>query len=174
MGRYNIPSPEVFALNARPKEKVIGTNVFSKVAGSVMLINAVVFAFFIYNPSLYIFKYIQNIGIITFINFNLIENFNYTYGTGFIDMILVAATVLSGLALMTRFSKSHIITSLVSGAMLVMVSFEYLSSTANYLIAVCMLTFIGIGALAYSRMSAVSVEEEFAKSDVNWPRIETF
>lgn len=171
LGKYFSETQDVEAqLIARPKAKVAVNNTLSRVAGTIMLVNAVMFAYFIYPQALFIIHDISQIGIVSFLN-----SINYAYGTGFADIILIAATFLAGITLTFGIGRSNALAGFVSAAMLFTSSYEYLNSNAGYLLAVSMLTFVSIGALAYSRMSAASAEEELTvQQEINWPRIETF
>jgi hypothetical protein len=169
ISKYYIPIPDEFTIKKKLKEKILLTHMLSRLAGVVMLVNSTVFAFFIYPQSMFIMNYMKEVGPSAFFN-----TLNYTYSTGFLDILLLVATFISGLIMLTKFNSSHIIAGFVSSVMLVAVTFEYLSSNANYLLGVSMLTFVGIGVLTFSRISAGSIEEESLPTHISWPRPETF
>jgi hypothetical protein len=60
--------------------------------------------------------------------------------------------------------------------LLLILSYEYLNSSAPYLLLVTIFSFVSIAALVYARMSAVVAAEGETQAavQINWPRIETF
>ena len=152
------------------KQKV-HSNTFSTIAGVLFLANAAVFGYFISSQAIFVINYISTNGFSA-----LFANWSYEYGTALINLILTMLMALGGLLILGRARGSYLLSGLTGAIVLLAVSFEYLTSNADYLLVVILVAFLGIALLAWSRMSAVEVaEREFAATtEINWPRIETF
>lgn len=102
----------------------------------------------------------------------------WSYGStiSLVNMLFVAATAFAGITLFARVRLSHLISGVTAGMLILASTFEYLNSNATYLLAISVLSFVGIAAVAYSNMSSVGEleKEEQLPEKVNWPRIETF
>lgn len=147
-------------------------NVFAVLSGFLFIINSAVFGYFIYPQAIFIAKYIQAVGIQYFL-----FNWNYAYGISFINLVFVFLCLVCGLLTLINVRKSNIICTATGSVMLMTVSFEYLNSSTTYLLAVTMIAFASIIALAYARMSAVRIVEmelPTTSEPIPWPRIETF
>lgn len=146
-------------------------NAFSMLAALLFIVNAFVFSYFILPQSGFVIGYILNNGL-----GSLVLNGSYEYGTSLINIILALLSALSGVLMLAKVDRSHMLGGATGSMMLLAISFEYLNSSATYLLLVSVITFVSIVALAYARMSAVSIleKETPAPAEVNWPRIETF
>ncbi|MDE1873792.1 MAG: hypothetical protein KGI04_01580 [Candidatus Micrarchaeota archaeon] len=166
-----LEAEELEAMGHATKEE---TNAFSSVAGLLFVANALIFGYFILPQAGFVLGYIAQKGFST-----LVLNWSYEYGTSFINLILALLSGVSGLLMLANIKRSHLICGATGSMMLLAVSFEYLTSSALYLLVVTFVTFIGVVALAYARMSAISVVEQEEEAmpmpaEVNWPKIETF
>jgi len=156
------------APGAKKTKVKLGT--FSAVAGATMIFDAALFAFFIYPQIGFLMSYISTKGIMA-----LLSNLNYSYGITLLNFVVLAAMGVLGVLMLARTGRVYMFAGGIATTLLILASFEYLSSNANYLAIVSVVTFISIGAIAYSRMSAVTVEEENqGEEEIVWPRIETF
>jgi len=155
------------APGAKKTKVKLGT--FSAVAGATMIFDAALFAFFIYPQIGFLISYISTKGIMA-----LLSNLNYSYGITLLNFVVLAAMGVVGVLMLARTGRVYMFAGGIATTLLILASFEYLSSNANYLAIVSVVTFISIGAIAYSRMSAVTVEEEKEEEEIVWPRIETF
>ncbi len=162
---------EAEELESRGRGEKTETNVFSTLTGVLFVVNALVFSYFIFPQSSFVLGYIAKNGLGA-----LLLNWSYAYGTSFINSVLAVLSALSGIMMLANVKRSHMLSGLVGSGMLIAVSFEYLNSSALYLLVVTVIAFISVVALAYARMSAVNVIEREAPipQEVNWPRIETF
>ncbi len=146
------------------------TSVFAAFTGLLFIANAALFAYFIYPQSLFIVGYIMKIGVGAFM-----ISWNYEYDIALVNLLLIAFTAFSGLMMIARIRQSHFISGIVGASLVLAVTYEYLNSGNAYLLLISVSSFICIGALAYSRMSAVSnAEREETPLEIAWPRIETF
>ncbi|MDE1855208.1 MAG: hypothetical protein KGH57_02730 [Candidatus Micrarchaeota archaeon] len=148
-------------------------NAFSTITGMIFVVDAIVFGYFVYPQAAFVLGYIAQNGIGSF------GTWNYELGTSLINIILILLSVISGALMLANVSKGHLVTGATGSIILLAVSFEYLNSSAFYLLIVSVLTFAGVASLAYARMSAISVMEEEtealpAQQEISWPRIETF
>jgi hypothetical protein len=151
----------------RPRKEI---DVFAVFTGLLFIANALTFGYFIYPQSIFVISYIQKTGLMSFV-----LSWNYDYDTSVVNLMLMMLMIISGLLTITKSRISEFISGIVCACMVLAVTFEYLNSNATYLLLTSVVSFICIGALAYSRMSAVSMaEKEQAPEDISWPRIETF
>ncbi|MEM0074296.1 MAG: hypothetical protein QXR85_00275 [Candidatus Micrarchaeaceae archaeon] len=164
-------STEEHANAAKSKAGRVIAGPFSVIAGAFLFADAALLAFFGYPQYALMFSQFKALGFFGFIN-----SINYAYGTSLLNLLLLLAIGISGLLMIARLGKMYIVAGSLAVALLVSASFEYLSSNATYLAVVSAVTFFSIIAIAYSRMSAVTVAEETETEpeQVVWPRIETF
>ncbi|MCL5239309.1 MAG: hypothetical protein M1286_02470 [Candidatus Marsarchaeota archaeon] len=161
---------EAEQLETGGKEKA-ERNAFSTFAGLLFVINGIVLGYFILPQSSFVIGYILKSGLSS-----LLLNWSYEYGTSVINLIFTVLSAASGLLMLGGVRKSHMLSGIVGSVMLIAVSFEYLNSSATYLLIATVITFVSVIALTYARMSAVSDSEREAPvpQEINWPRIETF
>jgi hypothetical protein len=168
--RLEAIASEQYGKTYAPKPVREASNFFSIFAGLLFIGNAILFGYFIYPQSLFIINYIGKTGIATFM-----LSWNYEYDISFINLLFMIFTAISGLLMIAKVRQSHFISGIIGASMILAVTFEYLNSGAAYLLMVSVSSFICIGALAYSRMSAVTQNErDEMPQNVVWPRIETF
>lgn len=166
---------EDMALYAAPVEGSaagkVQANAFIKVAGTFFLINAVLFAYFIMPQLYFVLSYLSNVGIAAFV-----LSWNYEYGTALVNISLALLSAATGAILFANIRRSHLLGGIAGAMLLLVVSYEYLNSSATYLLLVTLLSFVSIASLVYARMSAVIVTESEmpTPAQINWPRIETF
>ncbi len=162
---------ETEQLSAKGKGEGETKNAFSAFAGVLFVVNAIVFGYFIYPQSVFVLNYAVQNGFST-----LLLNWSYEYGTSFINLILALLSAISGIFMIGNVRRSHLLGGATGSMMLLAVSFEYLNSNATYLLMVSAVAFASVVALAYARMSAVSMTERESTEpqEVSWPRIETF
>ncbi|MGC8629037.1 MAG: hypothetical protein ACP5T4_02395 [Candidatus Micrarchaeia archaeon] len=151
----------------RPGKTKIEAGMFNLVAGILLLADASIFTFFSYAQYIYLVNELQKIGFATALT---------SYGTQLLNLVLLIGTAASGLIMLLRIGKGYVIAGAIAISLLIISSLEYLTSNTTYLAIVSAVTFISVGAIAYSRMSAVEVEEqeEIEPEEIVWPRIETF
>ncbi len=146
-------------------------NSFSMVTGVIFIVNAAVFGYFIYPQSEFVIGYMLKSGIQ-----NFAFQWNYNYSFTMANAILALASALSGILMFTRFRLNHLAGGVTATLLIIAGSYEYLNSSASYLLLVSVLAFASIIALAFTRMSAVSMYEgeEPLPHEIPWPRLETF
>lgn len=175
-------SPDVQAQMAFPapqKQASKGkeVNALSYLAGTLFLISAGVFMYLTLPQAIYLLNYISTTGAVAFLSSFLIS-LNYDYATTLMNMALVALSAACGLLMFARPDKAHRLSGLVSGLVILLVTFEYLSGgEASDLLVVVVLAFFEIGILAYVSMTASSraaEAEEIKAEEMLWPRVETF
>ena len=158
--------------NAAAKPAVTKTNTFALFAGILLILDAAVLGAFTYSQYGLLLGEMEKTGLA------FIYSINYPYGVSFLNLLLLFAVAGSGLLMLVKSERMYIPASTIAIILLVASAFEYISSNATYLAAVSALTFVSIGALAYSRMSAIAVEREIEETkeeqEIVWPRIETF
>ncbi len=146
-------------------------NGFSTLTGVLLVSNAIIFGYFIYPQAIFLVGYAVQNGIAT-----LLFQLSYEYGTSLVNLILTLMSALSGLLMIANVRRSHLLGGATGSIMLLAISFEYLTSNADYLLVVSVIAFVSIVSLAYGRMSAASIGESEAviPEEVAWPRMETF
>ncbi|MGC8547649.1 MAG: hypothetical protein ACP5MC_01430 [Candidatus Micrarchaeia archaeon] len=158
--------------NVEANPTVARTNTFALFAGILLILDASVLGAFSYSQYGLLLGEIEKTGLA------FIYSINYPYGVSFLNLLLLFAVAASGLLMLVKSERMYIPASTIAIILLVASAFEYISSNATYLAAVSVLTFLSIGALAYSRMSAIAVEREIEETkeeqEIVWPRIETF
>jgi hypothetical protein len=162
-----------FPITAKPagaeKEGIRG---YSYIAGTLFMISAVIFGYFIYPQFIFLLSYISNVGLAGFLG-----AINYDYGMAAINVALVALSAVCGALMFASPEKAHRFSGIVSSAVILVVTFEYLNSNAGNLIVVIVLAFFEIGLLAYVSMTASSrafETESLGPEELMWPRAETF
>ncbi len=167
---YEMP---VESLPQAKKEKVISVtkNPFIKVAGAILVVNAIVLGYFIYPQAAALSAYASSAGIVSFI-----ANFNFSYTTDIVNVALVLLNALAGIFSFTKWRGNFVLDAASSSLTLMLGVFEFFSDTyLTYFLAVVALALLSIGSIAYGRMSAVAIEEEKTKMpDINWPGAEKF
>lgn len=175
---YANPPGGLEAEQAELKQAQLGGKVartaFSTLSGLLFVADAVVFGYFIFPQSVFLLGYIMTGGLHTFL-----LNWSYEYGTAFVNLILDLLLAISGISMLANAKLSHLVTGAAGSIILLAITFEYLNSSAIYLLVVSVIAFLGIASLAYARMSAViTIEQEEEKltmpQEVGWPRLETF
>ncbi|MEM3781708.1 MAG: cell envelope integrity protein TolA [Candidatus Micrarchaeaceae archaeon] len=155
----------------RPTAGKVTASPFSVIAGAFLLADAALLGFFGYPQYALTLSQLKSLGF-----FGFLSSVNYTSGISLLNLVLMLGIGLCGLLMVARFGKTYIAAGSISVVLLVTASFEYLSSNAAYLAIVSVVTFLCIIAIAYSRMSAVTVAEEEGPEpeQIVWPSIETF
>lgn len=149
-------------------------NTFQKYAGVVFLVNAVLLAYFVYPQWPLLANYVAKVGVAT-----LLTNLGTAYGASLFNIIVIVLGALAGASLFGRSGRGFLLSTFSGSVIIILISYEFLSSNATYLLAVMVLAFISIVVLAFSRMSATSEKATFeeikpATTEVQWPQIETF
>jgi hypothetical protein len=162
-----------FPMTAKPetadREGVKG---LSYIAGTIFAVSAVIFGYLIYPQSLFLVSYVSKVGLLGFLG-----AINYDYGISAVNVALVALSAACGALMFASPEKAHKLSGVVSSAVILIATFEYLNSNSSNLIVVIVLAFFEIGILAYVSMTASSrsVEAEDLRPDeLLWPRAETF
>lgn len=164
-----VPFPVTAKPETADREGVKG---LSYIAGTIFAISAVIFGYLIYPQSLFLMSYISKVGLLGFIG-----AINYDYGISAVNVALVALSAACGALMFASPDKAHKLSGIVSSAVILIATFEYLNSNSSNLIVVIVLAFFEIGILAYVSMTASSrsVEAEDLRPDeMLWPRAETF
>jgi hypothetical protein len=167
-----VPAEEYMALpeGSLQKPRKRGPDMLSIITGLLFIGNAALLGYFIYPQSIFVMSYIEKTGLGTFF-----LSWNYDYDTSVINLVLMSLMALSGILKIANIKISEFIGGIVGACMVLVITFEYLNSNATYLLLTSVLSFICIGALAFSRMSSVSMtEREEAPEEITWPRLETF
>ncbi len=146
-------------------------NTLIQLAGALFIANAVLFAYFILPQSSFVLGYASSIGMGAFL-----ASLNYQYGSTLVNIALVVISAASGVLILANLRRSHLLGGTAGAMLLLILSYEYLNSSAPYLLLVTIFSFVSIAALVYARMSAVVAAEGETQAavQINWPRIETF
>jgi hypothetical protein len=124
-------------------------------SGILLLVSFLTFFYFSHNQILYIFSYINKVGLPLFISH---VNYNYTFALveGFISIISVVVAV----SLFVRSKKGFYLGVLVCFFEVAVFSYQYLSTATLYLGIVDFMVFIAFIALLLSRNTYVRNEEK--------------
>ena len=154
-----------------PSAGAVRANAFTQVAGALFIVNAVLFAYFILPQSSFVFGYASGIGVGAFL-----ASLNYQYGSALVNMALVVLSAASGVLILANLRRGHLLGGTAGAMLLLIVSYEYLNSSAPYLLLITLFSFASVAALVYARMGAVVAAESETQgpAQINWPRIETF
>jgi hypothetical protein len=145
-------------------------NSFTIMSSTFFLANSVLLAYFVYPQTTFILNYIQKVGFSSFLS-----ALTYSYSISFINTLLIAFGVIGGLLVFGRKSRWFYISWSIAAGILLIVSYEYLTTNFYYLLAISVIAFINIGTLAYSRMSvATEKATEESIQEMKWARAETF
>ena len=147
-------------------------NSFTYISAAVMLANSSLLLYYIYPQTNFLVAYLTSAGVLTFI-----MNTNFSYAMASINIMLSALGFISGLALILKVKHSFAFGGIVSGAMLLILSYGYINTNTQYLLISSALSAISITMIAMGRMAATGAEYlEINKSpsELDWPRLETF
>jgi hypothetical protein len=151
------------------KEKAPSINPFGLVTGILFIANGILFGYFTYPQALFLASNAVSLGLPSFI-----ATLNYDYAISIVNFALVMLTLIGGLVMVMKPKMGHLVGGFVNSAVILAVTFEYLNSSTNYLLAVNGIAFLSIVMLVYARMSSVAAieEEEENPEEFGWPRVE--
>ncbi len=130
-----------------------------------------ILAYFSYPQLLFIYQYLQKVGLFFFIN-----TLTYSYIISLMNLVLIICGVIAGLAVFRGGNKGFYFGGLVGAFILIIGSYEYLNSYKPELLGICVIALLNIAMLAYSRMSAAETQYNAAikTTDIDWPKLESF
>ncbi len=139
-------------------------------SSAFFLANSILLAYFVYPQSTFIINYIQKVGFSGFLN-----TLTYSYSISFINTLLVVLGIIGGLLVFAKKSRWFYASWSIAAGILLIISYEYLTTNFYYLLAISIIAFINIGTLAYSRMSlTASRASSEIREEISWARAETF
>ncbi len=156
--------------------KVTKHNTFEMYAGIVFLVYAIALSYFTYPQWSLLIAFVGKVGVS-----GLLSHLSTNYGAFLFNIFVVALGAVAALSLLTRAKGGYYLSTLAGVLSIVLVTYEFLTSNATYLLAILVLAFAGIVVLAFSRMTAARSEktEVFSEpqplgNEIEWPRLETF
>lgn len=151
-----------------------GRSAFAYLSSLLFISESAVLSYFAYPQFDFLLKHIYAVGITQFV---LTLNYNYAVLTA--NILLAALGLVSSAIVLVKSGKASFVSGLIAGLLLIVLSYEYLNSNVEYLLALSVLSCVNIGAIAISRMSyagskEIAEAEEEEMMDIEWPRVETF
>lgn len=153
-----------------PPKAVQSSDVWAYLASIVLLVTAVYLGYSLSSQLGYIASQIA----IT--QFGFIANFTFlNYGVTLLEALFGLLFFVSALGVLRNTRGTFVFAGVVLGVGLLLIAYEYLSTSASYLFPVIGLTGLGLVILAASRISNIGMQNiQEAYEGIDWPRVETF
>jgi hypothetical protein len=146
-------------------------NAFSMVSSAIFLGNSAVLGYFMYPQANYLYHNAVKVGALKFL-----LHVSSVYYLPLANVLLAILGVVAAVTVLRRSVYGFAFSMTVAFAGLMLILFEYLSSSVPYLFVSSGLLLLSLACLTYSRMSSAKevVEDNVLIPDVEWPRPEVF
>ncbi len=146
-------------------------NSFSILASIMFFANAILLGYFTYKQTEFIAQTALSIGIVHFFT-----NLSTSYYIPLANAFLALIGLICAISVLRKGPYGIALGILISSGGLMIVLYEYLNSSVDYLFVSCVLYIFALALIAYSRMSAVRdvADQKITAPDVEWPKPEAF
>ncbi len=168
-GYYCIEDSEK-VIKVEPVHTKVRANVILKISATLFLMIFLLLFYFTFQQASFILGHLGNNA------FRILPSLPYPYAISLFNLLLALFALFDGIAILLFTSRSIEISEIISGIIILAMSYEYLISSDSYLIGIAI---FAVGAMVGVLISKVientlTFVQESSNTEINWPRLETF
>ena len=168
-GYYCIEDSEK-VIRVEPVHTKVRANVILKISATLFFVIFLLLFYFTFQQASFILGHLGNNAL------KALPALPYPYAISIFNLMLAFFALFNGIAIILFTSRSIEISEVISGIIILAMSYEYMASGDSYLIGIAIFAVGAMVGVMISKVieSTISFVQESRNTEINWPRLETF